>query len=251
MASSKTPVSSSTMKTFRFNEARSGLQLCDVPRPTPSPFEGLIQVKAAGLCHSDRVVMEDETYGLIMQRPITLGHEVAGVITEVCSEIKDYKIGDQIAAAQMSQPATIENWSNAIGLAYDGGYAEFAIVRATNITRIPEGVTLAQAAVATDSVATAYHAVVTEGPVKPGDTVAIVGLGGLGLSAVRIAHLEGSMLYGVDLDTVKFAQAKATGATDCASSLSAFKDIEFDIIFDFAGAGVTTSEAAMAVKAGG
>lgn len=239
------------MKAFRFNEAHSGLQLCDVPRPTPSPSEVLIQVKAAGLCHSDCVVMEDESYGLIMQRPITLGHEVAGVITELGSEIKDYKVGDQIAAAQMSQPATIENWRNAIGLAYDGGYAEFAIVRATNITSIPEGVTLAQAAVATDSVATAYHAVVTEGPIKPGMTVAIIGLGGLGLSAVRIAHLKGAVVYGVDLDTVKFAQAEATGATDCSSSLSAFKDIEFDIIFDFAGAGVTTSDAAMAVKAGG
>jgi propanol-preferring alcohol dehydrogenase len=243
--------SSPTMKAFRFNEANSDLQLCDVPRPTPGPSEVLIQVKAAGLCHSDCIIMEDENYGMIMQRPLTLGHEVAGVIIEIGSEIEGYKIGDQIACAQISQPATIENWSNAIGLAYDGGYAEFAIVRANNITRIPEGVTFAQAAVATDSVATAYHAVVTEGPVKPGETVAVVGLGGLGLSAVRIAHLEGAVVYGVDLETGKFAEAKEIGARDCSSSLSNFKDIEFDIIFDFAGAGVTTSDAALAVKPGG
>jgi propanol-preferring alcohol dehydrogenase len=195
--------------------------------------------------------MEDETYGMIMQRPLTLGHEVAGDIIEIGSEIKGYEIGNRIACAQMSQPATIENWSNAIGLAYDGGYAEFAIVRANNITRIPEGVTFAQAAVATDSVATAYHAVVTEGPIRPGQTVAIVGLGGLGLSAVRIAHLKGAVVYGVDLDIGKFEQAIATGAKDCANSLSALKDIEFDIVFDFAGAGVTTSDAALAVKPGG
>lgn len=243
--------SNSTMKAFRFHEAHSPLQLSDVPRPTPNPREVLIQVKAAGLCHSDCVIMEDEDYGMLMQRPITLGHEVAGVIVETGSEVKGYKIGDQIACAQMSQPATVENWSNAIGLAYDGGYAELAIVRDTNITRIPEGVTFAQAAVATDSAATAYHAVVTEGPVKTGETVAIVGLGGLGLSAVRIAHLKGAVVYGVDLDTGKFAQAKEIGATDCASSLSAFKDIEFDIIFDFAGAGVTTADAALAVRPGG
>jgi len=240
-----------TMKAFRFHEAHSPLRLSDILRPTPKPHEVLIQVKAAGLCHSDCIVMEDEDYGMLMQRPITLGHEVAGVIIEIGSDVQGYKIGDQIASAQMSQPATIENWSNAIGLAYDGGYAEFAIVRATNITRIPEGVTFAQAAVATDSVATAYHAVVTEGPIKAGETVAIVGLGGLGLSAVRIAHLKGAVVYGVDLDTGKFAQAKRNGATDCASSLSAFKDIEFDIVFDFAGVGVTTSDAALAVKPGG
>lgn len=244
-------ISSPTMKAFRFNEAHSDLQLCDVPRPTPGPHEVLIQVKASGLCHSDCIIMEDESYGMLMQRPITLGHEVAGAIIEIGSEVKGYKLEDRIACAQMSQPATIENWSNAIGLAYDGGYAEFAIVRANNITRIPEGVTFAQAAVATDSVATAYHAVVTEGPVMPGETVAIVGLGGLGLSAARIAHLNGAVVYGVDLDTGKFEQAKESGATDCASSLSAFKDIQFDIIFDFAGAGVTTSDAALAVKPGG
>lgn len=245
------PASSPTMKAFRFNEAHSPLQLCDIPRPAPGPSEVLIQVKAAGLCHSDCIIMGDENYGMIMQRPLTLGHEVAGVVIELGSEIKGYKLGDRIACAQMSQPATPENWSNAIGLAYDGGYAEFAIVRANNITRIPEGVTFAQAAVATDSVATAYHAVVTEGPIGSGETIAIVGLGGLGLSAVRIAHLKGALVYGVDLDTGKFAQAKEIGATDCANSLSAFKDIEFDIIFDFAGAGVTTSDAALAVKPGG
>ena len=140
-----------TMKAFRFHEAHSPLRLSDIPRPTPKPHEVLIQVKAAGLCHSDCIVMEDEDYGMLMQRPITLGHEVAGVIIEIGANVQGYNIGDQIASAQMSQPATIENWSNAIGLAYDGGYAEFAIVRATNITRIPERVTFAQAAVATDS----------------------------------------------------------------------------------------------------
>ena len=59
------------------------------------------------------------------------------------------------------------------------------------------------------------------------------------------------MVYGVDLDTEKFALARDIGATESASSLSAFKDIQFDIIFDFAGAGVTTSDAALAVRPDG
>ena len=252
MSSNNTPPAAGpTMKAFRFNDFKSGLQLCDVPRPTPGPSEVLIQVKAAGLCHTDCTVMEDASYSLILQRPITLGHEVAGVIAEIGSEVKGYEIGDQIASCQICHPPEDADWRNIIGKSYDGGYAEFAIVKVSNIVRIPEGVTFAQAAVATDAVATAYHAVVTEGPVKPGQTIAVVGLGGLGLPAVRIAGLKGAVVYGVDLDSGKYAQAKQAGATDCASSLSDFKDVQFDIIFDFAGAGVTTSEAALAVKPGG
>jgi propanol-preferring alcohol dehydrogenase len=252
MASNKDPKTGGpTMKAFRFNSVNPGLQLCDVPRPTPGPSEVLVQVKAAGLCHTDCGVLEDESYSLTPHRPITLGHELAGVIVEIGSDVKGYKIGDAIACAVVCHPPEEADWDKVPGLGYNGGYAEFAIVEDVNIVRIPEGVSFAHAAVATDAVATAYHAVVSEGPVGPGKTIAVVGLGGLGLSAVRIAVLKGAVVYGVDLDTAKFALAGEIGATASASSLSAFKDVQFDIIFDFAGAGVTTSDAVLAVRPGG
>jgi propanol-preferring alcohol dehydrogenase len=239
------------MKSFRFTQAHSGLELTEIARPTPGPSEVLIEVKAAGLCHTDCVVMKGTTHGLIFQRPITLGHEVAGVITEIGSDIEGHKIGDRIVCCLICHPAADMNWKNIIGMGYDDGYAEFAIVKSANIVRIPDGVSFAHAAVATDSVATAYHAVTTEGSVGSDRTVAVVGMGGLDLSAVRIAALKGATVYGVDLDTGKFAQAKEIGATECASSLSEFKNIDFDVIFDFAGAGVTASDAALAVRDGG
>jgi propanol-preferring alcohol dehydrogenase len=239
------------MKAFRFNEANSGLQLSDVARPVPGPSEVLIQVKGAGLCHSDCIIMKDSSYGLIAQRPLTLGHEVAGVIAELGPDVSEYALGERVACCLIGHPAAEADWANAIGLGYDGGYAEFAIVRAASVVRIPESVSFAQAAVATDSVATAYHAVVAEGRVGPSQVVAVVGLGGLGLSGVRIAALKGASVYGIDLDTGKFAQAKELGATRCASSLEEFKGVSFDVVIDFAGAGVTTAAAAKAVKDGG
>lgn len=252
MASNNTAnAGGATMKAFRFETINPGLQLCDVPRPTPGPSEVLVQVKAAGLCHTDIGVLEDESYSLTPHRPITLGHELAGIIVEIGSEIEGFEIGDEIVCAVVCHPADEADWDKVPGLGYNGGYAEFAIVEDINIVRIPPGVSFAHAAVATDAVATAHHAVVTEGPVGPGQTIAVVGLGGLGLSAVRIAFLKGAAVYGVDLDTEKFALAKEIGATESASSLSAFKDIQFDIIFDFAGAGVTTSDAALAVRPDG
>lgn len=71
------------------------------------------------------------------------------------------------------------------GIGYDGGYAEFAVFYTAKTLRIPDGVTFAHAAMATDAVATAYHAVVAEGQATSSSTIAIVGLGGLGLSGVN------------------------------------------------------------------
>lgn len=239
------------MKAFRFADVHSGLQLSDLPRPVPGPEEVLIEVRAAGLCHTDCTITKDETYGLIWKRPITLGHEVAGTIVEMGSGISGYKIGEAIACCIQCQPIAKQDWSQAVGIGYDGGYAEFAIVGRDNITRIPDGVTFAQAAVATDSVATAYHAIVTEGCISSSSTVAVIGLGGLGLAGVQIALLKGAAVYGVDRDASKLGAARNLGASGCAQSLDEFSGISFDVVYDFAGAGATTAAAVKRVRAGG
>jgi alcohol dehydrogenase, propanol-preferring len=105
--------------------------------------------------------------------------------------------------------------------------------------------------VATDSISTAYHAVVTEGRVTGSTTVGIVGLGGLGLNGVAIASLQGATVYGFDIATEKFEDAIRSGATKCFFSLNDASDITFDVILDFAGVGTTTAAAIGAVKLGG
>ncbi|KXH60136.1 hypothetical protein CSAL01_12919, partial [Colletotrichum salicis] len=116
---------------------------------------------------------------------------------------------------------------------------------------IPDQVGFAEAAVATDSVATAYHAVVAKGRVFDSHTVAVIGLGGLGLNGLAIATYRGARVFGVDIDTDKFEQAKEFGARDCATDLKSLSNETFDVILDFAGAQKTVEAAISSVRPGG
>lgn len=237
-----------TMKAFQFDDVQSGLQLRTVSRPQPAHGQVIIQIKAAGLCHSDCFILQDDQYNMIMKRPIVLGHEVAGTIIELGPGVSDYEVGDKVVVGIPTHPVAQDSFIKAIGLGYDGGYAEQAMAWVENLVRIPPGVSFAQAAVANDSIATAYHAVITEGHVSPNSRVAIVGLGGLGLSAIQIAAIHGARIYAVDIDETKFPLARELGAIGCASGLDKFEDIVFDTVVDFAGAGITTAAAVNAVK---
>ncbi|KAL1619901.1 hypothetical protein SLS56_009918 [Neofusicoccum ribis] len=241
------------MKAFQFDNAATGLELRDVPVPEPGIGQALIAVKAAGLCHSDTHVVKGGGEAWMQARPITLGHEVAGVIVKLGPgpSASSFCCGDRVTVALLGHPINDRDFKQAIGVGYDGGYAEYAVAYYKHMVKIPDGVSFAQAAVATDSIATAYHAVVTEGRVTDSTTVAIIGLGGLGLNGVTISALQGAKVYGVDVNTAKFEQAKEFGAIDCSSSLDQFSDIIFDVIVDFAGVGSTTAAAISTVKLGG
>lgn len=240
------------MKAFRFETVPKGLELVDVPVPTPGKNQVLVKVIASGLCHTDCNVISGKDDLLFWQRPITLGHEVAGTISALGPAVTEFSVGERVVCIiGLENPITIHDVTTSAGIGYDGGYAEFAIFNTAKTLRIPEGVSFAQAAVATDAVATAYHAVVSEAQVSPSTTMAIIGLGGLGLSAVAIASLMGAKVYAIDLDSRKFAAALQSGALLCAKSIEKFSGIRFDAIVDFAGAGVTTASAVKATKSGG
>jgi alcohol dehydrogenase, propanol-preferring len=238
------------MKAFQYERSALGVEMKDVPVPEPAEGQVLVKVEAAGLCHSDCTIMNGKG-NWVSKTPITLGHEVAGKIVRLGQGVSNFQIGDEVVIAQISHPLETANWATAVGLGYDGGYAEYAISYMGNLVKIPDGVTFAQAAVATDSISTAYHAVVTEGRVTGSTTVGIVGLGGLGLNGVAIASLQGATVYGFDIATEKFEDAIRSGATKCFFSLNDASDITFDVILDFAGVGTTTAAAIGAVKLGG
>ena len=113
-----------------------------------------------------------------------------------------------------------------------------------------EGVPFAHAAVATDSIATAYHAVVTEAGVRPGERVVVVGLGGLGLNGVKFSALSGAKVFGVDKDSSVFDAARSQGAAGCSTSIHEVAG-NVDVVIDFAGVGVTTADAVLKVRPGG
>ncbi|KUJ07903.1 GroES-like protein [Mollisia scopiformis] len=238
------------MKAYQFEDASTGLQLRDIPVPKAKAGEVLLRVEAAGLCHTDCHIIGGHVDDWIRKRPITLGHEVAGVITELGSA-SEFKVGDRVAVSLPGHSTEEPDWKNAVGMGFDGGYAEFMTVSTKYVVPIPANVSFEQAAVAGDSILTAYHAVVHEAEVDSTKTVAVIGLGGVGINGVRIAALQGAIVYGIDIDEGKFEGAMKQGAKACFKNFEQASDIRFDAILDFAGVGTTTAAAVKAVKAGG
>jgi alcohol dehydrogenase, propanol-preferring len=239
------------MKAFQFETAEKGLELQKIPMPEPKSNEVVIKIEAAGLCHSDCHIVHGQGSYWLAKTPITLGHEVAGSVSKLGEGISDYHIGDRVAIALITHPLESGDLLKAPGLGYDGGYGQYTVVDVDHIVCIPSGVSFAQAAVATDSTTTAYHAVVAEGLVTASTTAGIIGLGGLGLSGVAIAALKGAKVYGIDIDTRKFEAAKKAGAVECVDNVEKLAHVKFDVIVDFAGMGTTTAAAIKAVRRGG
>ncbi|KAF4990976.1 hypothetical protein FDECE_14183 [Fusarium decemcellulare] len=240
------------MKAYRFTDPSKGLEYTEVPIPVPEKNQVLIEVRAAGLCHTDCNIISGDDNTFFWKRPITLGHELAGVVVKVGSDVTKFKVGDRVLPIISTQhPITFADVTSTPGMGYDGGFAEYAVLFESKALHIPEAVTFPQAAVAADAVATAYHAVVVEGQITEASKIAMIGLGGLGLSAAQIASVYGAKVYGIERDSRKYGVAAQVGVHACAKSFDGFPGIQFDVVVDFVGAGDTTAAAAKAVKPGG
>ncbi|MFE3001001.1 zinc-binding dehydrogenase [Nocardia sp. NPDC059246] len=217
--------------------------------PVPGPGWAVLRVEAAGLCHSDLHVMHGAPY--VSHTPIVLGHEVAGTILALGEgDSAGFSVGDPVGVGLLSHPHGASQ-GFAPGLSADGGFAELILAPLFALVPIPDGVSFGQAAVATDSIATAYHAVLSTGAVGKDQTVGVIGLGGLGLNGVAVAHNAGARVYGVDVNAAAFETARQLGAIDCFSDASELRDVRPDVIIDFAGMGTTTAAAVEAVRTGG
>ncbi|KAF5626781.1 alcohol dehydrogenase like domain protein [Fusarium tjaetaba] len=241
------------MKAFSYETPTDGLQLKDLSFPEPDDESVLIEVKAAGICHSDCHIVSGHGDDYIAKKPIVLGHEVAGLIKKLGRNVSGFKIGDAVTLALLMHPVSERINGAYVGLSFDGGYGQYVVAPQKILVKIPDGISFAQAAVATDALATSYHAVVGEAGARPGLTMGIVGLGGLGMHGLQFAALKESTVYCFDVNEYKFVQAKAYGAKDCFASLDDATDagVAFDVIVDFVGHSTTTSAAIRTVNPGG
>lgn len=233
------------MKAFRYVAKGAPLQSVELPDPIPDPGWVVVDVEVAGLCHSDVHVID----GIMeppRRPPFTLGHEVAGTVSALGEGVEGYAIGDRVAVAIIAHPEVQGHYAPGIGV--DGGYAERLVAHASTLVPVPDGVSTVHAAVATDSVVTAYHAVRTEAQAKAGDVIAVVGLGGLGLNGVSTGVIAGATVYGVDINPETFAAARKAGARECFTDFAALADLRPDAVIDFAGVGSTTSDAIDVVR---
>lgn len=230
------------MKGWEFTTTNVPLKLVEKSDPVATPGRVVIDVKAAGLCHSDVGALRDESWlNIIEHTPIIMGHEVAGVITEVGEGVTDYKVGDRVGICPVSKVGM------GPGYGYDGGYSNKVCAPAVDLVPIPDGVSFAQAAAGTDAGMTSYHAVFTRGGAKEGMKVGIIGIGGLGQNGARMAVLKGCEVYAVDTNSDARELALTLGCKAVYENISDLKEVAPDLIVDFAGFGTTTAEAIEAV----
>jgi 2-desacetyl-2-hydroxyethyl bacteriochlorophyllide A dehydrogenase len=208
------------VKAARLVELGRPLEMQDVALPEVGAKDVLVRVKAAGICHSD--VHYRAGVSPPPSLPITLSHEIAGVVEQAGPEVSNVKAGDRVCIHYMvtcgdciycSRGSEQFCTSGAmIGKNRDGGFAEYIGVPARNAFPLPEGIPFEQGAIMMCSSATSFHAL-HKGRVRPGEAVAVFGVGGLGMSAVQLARAFGALeVYAVDIDAGKLEMAGGFGA---------------------------------------
>ncbi len=223
-----------------YTESRP-LSIEEVDLAHPKASEVLVKIKAAGLCHSDLVAIDGER---ARPTPMVIGHEVAGVVAELGPGVEGFAIGDHVIPSYVAscgncppcmegrpalcQPATE---ANTAGTMFEGttrlsqngeiifhhsgiaGFAEYAVVAVKALVKIDPTLGFDNAALFGCAVVTGVGSVFNTAAVKPGQSVAIVGLGGIGCCALLAAKAsEASEIWAIDLNESKLDFAKSLGA---------------------------------------
>ncbi|MFD0311254.1 zinc-binding dehydrogenase [Streptomyces sp. NPDC127119] len=230
------------MRAWQFTEVGKPLTLSEVPTPTPAADELVVHVRAAGLCHSDVGFLDGTLTPLLPFSPITLGHEIAGVVSAVGSAVTQFAVGQRVVI-----PAAIEG----PGTSKNGGFADEVVVLERLVVALPDGVPFDQAAAATDAGLTSYHAVSVQGKVSAGSRVGIIGLGGLGSLGAQTALALGATLFVAEKNERVHDFARSLGAERVATDITEFAGESLDVVIDFAGFGTTTDGAIHSVRRGG
>jgi propanol-preferring alcohol dehydrogenase len=227
------------MRSWRFHGTDKPLTLEEVEEPHAGRGEVVVDVKAAGLCHSDVSALDDPGWMALFPRvPMTLGHENAGVISEVGGGMEHWKVGDRVGLSPMMPD------DDAIGYgAWDGGYGPKVRATDANLVRLPKEVSFELGAMATDAGLTSYHAMVTRGGAKKGMRIGVIGLGGLGYIGARVAVLKGAEVYAAEVNPATRELADEIGLAGVAESITDFADKNLELIVDYAGFGTTTAQA--------
>jgi S-(hydroxymethyl)glutathione dehydrogenase/alcohol dehydrogenase len=260
------------MKAAVLNRIPGELEIEDVSLDAPRGNEVRIRVSASGLCHSDLHFME----GLWNTKlPAVMGHEAAGVVEAVGEDVTDFKPGDHVItclsvfcgkcrwclsghlsicdnpgaiARPRSAPPVITNASGekVAQFARLGAFAEEMVVHEHAVVKIPENMPLDRAALIGCGVTTGLGAVFRTARVEPGSTVAVIGAGGIGLSAIQGARIAGaSKIIAVDVVDHKLEVARQLGATHVVNGA---KDDAVQAVKELTGGGVDYSFEAIGLK---
>jgi S-(hydroxymethyl)mycothiol dehydrogenase len=247
----------------------------------PEGTEVLVRVVANGVCHSDLWAIQNGNWGSPF--PMLLGHEGAGVVEAVGADVTHVEQGDRVLLAwampcgtcpaclrgrprrcahTWDQPARLhaDDGSRLIGTLSIGSMATHTVVHGAQTVRIPDGVDLVEACLLGCGASTGIGAAVNTGGVTAGDTVAVIGLGGIGLSVLLGAAMAGATrIIAIDRIAAKLDTALALGATDvidagvddAVTAVRALTDTGVDVAFEATGNAAVVSQAVAMLARGG
>jgi D-arabinose 1-dehydrogenase-like Zn-dependent alcohol dehydrogenase len=210
-----------TMRAVQVVRANGPLEL--VEREIPEPGTGFVRVRveACGICHSDSFTKEGTWPGI--RYPRVPGHEIAGTIDAVGAGVARWVPGQRVGvgwhgghcgycdSCRRGDFVTCQVAPQVPGISYDGGYAAYVVVPAAVLARIPEGLSPVEAGPLMCAGITTFNSLRNSGA-RPGDTVAVLGLGGLGHLAVQFAAKMGFRTVAIARGNDKDALAKQLGA---------------------------------------
>jgi propanol-preferring alcohol dehydrogenase len=227
------------MRAAIVREYKKPLSIEDTDKPVIADDEVLIKVEACGVCHSDLHLAEGDWKPLqkIIKQPLIPGHEVVGRVVEKGSNVSNLEIGDRVGVAWMHWscgqcPMCLEGFENLCakqiitGATVDGGFAEYIKAKASHAAKVPDALDSVEAAPLFCAGVTVYRAI-KNAEVKPGQRVAVFGVGGLGHLAVQIAKSFGAEVIAVDVsdDKLEFARSLGADKTINAVTGNAVKEI--------------------------
>ncbi|HEX5631132.1 MAG TPA: zinc-binding dehydrogenase, partial [Acidimicrobiia bacterium] len=235
--------------------------------PEPGPGEAVLAVTACGVCGSDLHFLDGTAR--TSHVPITLGHEIAGLVVDPGnSGLRPRTPVVAVVGAHCGEcRRCIEGRPNlcermaALGIHRDGGLADLVAVPTTSLVPIPDGLPPESAATAVDAGATAHHAVTRTAALRPGETVLVIGAGGLGSYALQIARRRGAAVVIVaDTDPTALERAHQLGADEVVAvtpgisvgrAVKLLTDGGVDVALEFVGRAATVDAAVKSLRPGG
>lgn len=209
------------MKAAVLHQFGMPLTIQDIPTPVPAEDEVLVQTMSCGIDGTDLKLLDG--FGYTPELPFIMGHEIAGVVSEVGKDVTDYQAGVRVIVYNFlicgkcffcltHREQLCVNMRGVTGvLNATGGYAEYVKVPARQLVRLPENVSWEDGATCCDAGLTALHAL-ERSRLSLGETVMIIGIGGVGSALTQLAHQAGARVIAVDRSPAREVWAYENGA---------------------------------------
>lgn len=217
------------MKAAVVHDFTKPLSLDEVATPEPGQGEVLVRVETSGLCHTDIHAAHGD-WPVKPALPFIPGHEGVGIVERIGPGVSSPKVGDRVAMPWLGSACgvcdyCVDGWETLCekqvntGYGVNGSYAEYVVANAAYVAQVPDAVDPLDASVLTCAGVTTYKAVKLSGA-RPGQLMAVFGVGGLGHLALQYAKISGATVVAVDIVEDKLALAKELGADHVVNALT-------------------------------